>query len=67
MVSRWLSVCLSVCLSVVRPSVFSFPDDNLGECQLIFTKLGVCVDIVKILFRIVDGQISLILDRVICP
>ena len=33
----------------VRPSVrFSFPDDNLNKHQWIFTKLGMCIDIVEI-------------------
>ena len=32
MVSRWMSVCLSV--------LSSFPDDNLSNCKWIFTKLG---------------------------
>ena len=36
-------------LSVVRPSVrISFPDDNLSKHQWIFTKLGMCIDIVEI-------------------
>ena len=43
-----LAVRVSVCLSYVRPSVFSFPDDNLSKYQWIFTKLGVCIDIVEI-------------------
>ena len=62
MVSRWLSVCLSIC----HPSIcsfFFFPEDKLSKCQWIFTKLGVCIDIVKI----VIWQISSIFDRVICP
>ena len=54
MVSRWTSVCLSI-----RPSVhFSFPDDNLSKHQWIFTKLGMCIDIVEIWFGIANGQIS---------
>ena len=32
-------------LSVMRPSVFLFPDDNLSKCQWIFTNLGVFIDI----------------------
>ena len=70
MVSRWLSMCLSVHPCVVRPSirlsVFSFPDDNLSKCQWIFTKNGVWIDIVEIWFEIVNGQISSVFDRVIC-
>ena len=62
MVSLWTFVCLSVCLSVrqssVRPSVFSFLDDNLSEHQWIFTKLGMCIDIVEIWFGIAYQQIS---------
>ena len=59
MVSRWTSVCLSVC--------FSFPDDNLSKHQQLFTKLGMCIDIVEIWFGIANGQISSKFDRVICP
>ena len=68
MVSCWLSGCPSVCPSVsrtvIRLSVFSFPDNNLSECQWIFTKLGMCIDIVEIWFGIANGQIF---DRVIWP
>ena len=46
MVSRWTSVR------------FSFPDDNLSKHQWIFTKLGMCIDIVDIWFGIANGQIS---------
>ena len=46
-----VSVNLSIHLLYVRPSIFSFPDDNLSNCQWIFTKLGVCIDIVKIWLR----------------
>ena len=49
---------------VVCPSVFSFPDDYLSKHQWIFfTKLGMCIDILKIWFGIVNGQISSIFDR----
>ena len=47
MVSHWTSVCLSVCLSVFRFWMI-----------WIFTKLGMCIDIVEIWFWIVNGQIS---------
>ena len=42
-----------------NPSIhFSFPDDNLSRHQWIFTKLGMCIDIVEIWFGIANGQIS---------
>ena len=45
-----------VCPSV-RPSVrFSFPDDNLSKHEWIFTKLGMCIDIMEIWFGIANGQ-----------
>ena len=60
MVSRWSSVSPSVC-----PSVHvSFPDDNLSKHQWIFTKLGMCIDIVEIWFGIANGQISSILTPI---
>ena len=57
MVSRWSSVCPSL----VRPSV-----DNLSKHQWIFTKLGMCIDIVEIWFGIANGQISSNFYGVIC-
>ena len=42
-------------LSGPNTSDFSFPDDNLNKW--IFTKLGVCIDIVEIWFGIANGQI----------
>ena len=63
MVSRWSSECPSV----VRPSVFSFQDDNLSKYQWVFAKLGMCIDIVEIWFGIANGQISLIFDGFTCP
>ena len=53
-----VSVCQSVCIS--------FPDDNLSRHQWIFTKLGMCIDIVEIWFGIANGRISSNFDRVIC-
>ena len=46
---------LSLCPFVCRP-VFSFPDDTLSECQWMFTKLGMCIDIVKIWFGVPMGK-----------
>ena len=48
-------------------SVFSFPGDNFCKCRWIFTKLGMCIDIVEVWFGVVTGLISSIFDRVICP
>ena len=63
MVSRWASMCLSIHQLYVHPSVFLFPDDNMSKHQWIFTKLGMCIDIMEIWFGIVTGQIS----SNICP
>ena len=52
-----VSVHLSVCIL--------FPDDNLSKHQWIFTKLGMCIDVVEIWFGIANGQISS--NFVICP
>ena len=46
---------------------FLFPDDNYSKHQWIFTKLGMCIDIMEICFGIANGQISSIFDGVICP
>ena len=67
MVSHWLSVCLSVHLSYVHPSVFSFAEEILNKYQWIFAKLGMCIDIVEIWFGIANGQISSIFNGVTCP
>ena len=67
MVSLWTSLCLSVRLSVVRLNVrFLFPEDNLSKHQWIFTKLGMCVDIMEIWFGIANGQISSNFHGVVC-
>ena len=39
-------------------SVLRFLDENLNNYQQIFTKLGVCIDIIENLFGIANGQIS---------
>ena len=53
--------------SSVRPSVFSFPDNNLCKYQWIFTKLGVYIDIIEIWYGIANGQFLSIFDRLIFP
>ena len=53
-------------LSARDTPIFSFPDGNLSKHQWIFTKLGMCIDIVEIWFGIAIGQISSIFDRAIC-
>ena len=53
-------------LSVRDTPIFSFPDDNLSKHQWIFTKLGMCIDIVEICFGIANGQISSIFYGVVC-
>ena len=51
-----MSVCLSIRPSVVHLSAsrFSFQDDSLSKLQWIFTKLGMCIDIVDIWFGITN-------------
>ena len=49
-------------LSAYYTSVFSFTDDNFSKYQGVFTKLGMCIDIIEIWFGIADGQISSILS-----
>ena len=40
----------------------------MGKCQWIFTKLGICIDIIiEVWFGIANGQSLSIFDRVICP
>ena len=63
-----LDVRVSVCPSLSRTSVrFSFLDDNLSKHQWIFTKFGMCFDIVEVWFGIANGQILSNFDGVICP
>ena len=40
-------------LSARDTPIFSFPDDNLSKLQGLLTKLAICIDIIKICFRIV--------------
>ena len=69
MVSRWTPcVCPYVRQSYVHPAIhFLFPDDNLSKHQWVFTKLGMCIDIMEIWFGIANGQISSNFYKVICP
>ena len=53
-----LDIPVSICPSVICPSVcILFPDDNLSKHQWIFTKLGMCIDIVEVWFGIANRQI----------
>ena len=54
-------------LSACDTADFLFPHDNLCKCQWIFTKLGMCIDIVELYFGIAERQISSIFERVISP
>ena len=45
-------------LSARNTLVFFFQDNNLGKSQWIFTKLDMCIDIVKICFGVAHWQIS---------
>ena len=49
-------------LSARYMSVFTFLDDNLSKYQSIFTKLGMCIDIVDIWFWITSGGILSFFD-----
>ena len=52
-------------LSARDMPIFSFLDDNLIKRKWIFTKLGMCIDIVEIWIGIANGQISSNFDAVI--
>ena len=55
-------------ISACDMSNFSLSDSNLSTCiyHRIFTKVGMCIDIVEIWIEIANGQISSIFDRFIC-
>ena len=59
-----LDVRVSVRPSVVHPSVFRFR--MMSKHQWMFTKLGICIDIVEIWFGIANGQILSNIYGVIC-
>ena len=50
-------------LSAHYMSIFLFPHDNLSKFEWIFTKLGMCIDIVEIWIEIANGQILSILTE----
>ena len=50
-------------VSAHHTSVFSFLDDNLSKCQWIFTKLGMCIDIVAIWFGLQVGKLHQLLTE----
>ena len=54
-------------LSARDTPIFMFLDDNFSKHQWIFTKLGMCIDIVEIWFGIANGQISSIFYGAVCP
>ena len=43
-------------VSVICPSVFSFPDNNLSKYQWILVILGMCIDIVEIGLGLSTGK-----------
>ena len=51
-VEIWFGIAYGQILSIydgklcLQMSIFSFSDDNFSKCQWIFTKLGMCIDIV---------------------
>ena len=65
MFSHWPSVCLSIHLSVVRPSDGTlFPFENLSIYEGISFKFCICIYINNVSLGIVNGQISIIYHRV---
>ena len=62
---KFCQICTE--LSAWDMPIFLFPDDDLCKHQLIFTKHGMCIDIVEIWFGLANGQISSNFDGVICP
>ena len=57
-----LSAHQSVICTLVSPSVFRF-QTIMSKYQWVFAKLGICIDIMEIWFRIIIGQISSIFDN----
>ena len=65
-VAGYYGFTLDVRLSIGPSIRFSFPDDNLSKHHWIFTKPGMCIDIVEIWFQIVNGLISSNFYGVLC-
>ena len=61
-----LDIHVSIRQPSVHPSVFRFRMITWVKHQWIFTKLGLCIDIVEIWFGIFNGQISSNFYRIIC-
>ena len=57
--------CVSFHLSYFHPFVFLFWDDNLS-IQMIFIKLGMCIDTVEVWFVMTNEQISSIFELSAC-
>ena len=55
-VGKFVNFDRVICLK--NMSVFPFLDNNFSKFQWIFTKFGICIDIVEIWFGIANGQIT---------
>ena len=60
-----LDICVSVPQSYVHPSVFGFWKIT-SKHQWIFTKLGMCIDIVEFRFGFANGKILSYFNGVTC-
>ena len=56
---------MTLCQSYIRLSIFRFRM-IISKRQWIFTKVGMCIDIVDIQYGTANGQILLNFDGVIC-
>ena len=53
-------------MSALNTSDFLFPDNNFSKYQWIFTKLGLCIDIVEIWLGLLMGKIRQFLTELLC-
>ena len=53
-------------LTELSAQFFFILGQNLSKSQGILTKLGMCIDMKEIWFRIANGQVSSMFDSVIC-